>query len=292
MQDYRIETFLSACQTLNFTESARQLHITQPAVSQQIKYLETVYGAPLFRYQGRKLSLTRQGTMLRDACRSMVADEDMLKRRMAALDSGSEQLRLGLSMTVGEFIVQDAIADFIGAHPEFRLSISISDTHSLLDALRQGTIDCAIVEGYFDKTDFGWEQMREELFVGVCARHHTLPKEGLLTFDDLLGDRVITREEGSGTRSVLEHALASSNLTVENFASITETNSITLIKHLVRRDCGISFLYESAVRNELAAGTLTTIPMGDESLHHTITGVWRAESAYSEFYQNVLAELM
>lgn len=262
MQDYRIETFLSACETLNYTESARQLNITQPAVSQHIKYLEHAYDAQLFHYEGRKLSLTRQGRMLRDACRSLAADEDTLKRKMAALKTGAEILRLGMSMTVGEFIVPDALAAFIKVHPEFRLDIRISDTHSLLDALRQGDIDCAIVEGYFDKTDFGWEQMRDEAFVGVCAGSHALPDNRRLTFDDLLGERIITREEGSGTRSVLEHALASYNLTVENFDSIVETNSITLIKHLVSRDCGISFLYESAVRDELAAGTLAPIPWG------------------------------
>lgn len=68
MQDYRIETFLSACETLNYTESARQLNITQPAVSQHIKYLEHAYDAQLFHYEGRKLSLTRQG---KDAARRL-----------------------------------------------------------------------------------------------------------------------------------------------------------------------------------------------------------------------------
>lgn len=79
MLDNRIHTFLAVCQEMNFTRAARKLHITQPAVSQHIQYIERYYGVHAFRFEGKKLFLTPEGKLLRSALLTMKNNEDSLK---------------------------------------------------------------------------------------------------------------------------------------------------------------------------------------------------------------------
>lgn len=290
MQDFRIDTFLSVCETLNYTKTAELLHITQPAVSQHIRFLEDRYGTKLLTYQNRKLQLTDQGGMLRDAARSLKSDDDALRRKMLASHRTREHLFLGLTMTVGECMAAQSIARFLDAHDELQVSVHVADTARLLHDLDQGTIDCAIIEGFCDKSRYGHRTIAAEPFIGVCALgavRSSHPKR----FDDLLGHHLITREKGSGTRGVLEHALADQNLQVGDFARVTETNNIALIKELVEEGSGIAFLYQSAVEAEVLDHRLERIPLACDTLMHDITGVWRKASCFAEYYEGIVNEL-
>ena len=82
MLDFRVETFLTVCRTMNYTRAAEELNITQPAVSQHIAHLERDYGVPLFAYRNKKLQLTDAGALLRDALSTMAHDERLLRDRM------------------------------------------------------------------------------------------------------------------------------------------------------------------------------------------------------------------
>ena len=95
MQDFRMNTFLSVCRTLNYTRSAAELNITQPAVSQHIAYLEKAYGAKLLSYHGKKLTLTPAGELLRDAAATMAHDEATLRDAIAALAGPRRRLKVG-----------------------------------------------------------------------------------------------------------------------------------------------------------------------------------------------------
>ena len=292
MQDFRVETFLTVCETMNYTEAANRLHITQPAVSQQIRFLEESYGVKLFSYANRKLTLTRQGSMLRDGCVSMRNDEDILRRKLAESKGELMLLRLGLTMTVGDFMIADSLARLMAAHPEMRLEVHVDDTGSLLSMLDAGGIDCAIIEGYFDRTLYSWRLVRHEPFIGICSPDHPLPHLGDLRFDELLHEGLIVREEGSVTRAVLEHALAAENLNVCDFAKVTEANSLELICQLVARGCGISFLYQVAAAEQIAMGTLHQIPLVAGDLGHDIVAVWRRDTMFHERYEDLFSELV
>lgn len=290
MQDFRIDTFLSVCETLNYTKSAKLLHITQPAVSQHIHFLEDSYGVKLFSYRNRKLALTDQGRLLRDASLASRNDDEALRRKLAAGGGRAQRFALGLTMTVGEWMAADALAEFVKAHDDLQVSVRVSDTHALLAALDAGTLDCAVVEGFFDATAYDHRTLLWAPFVGVCAPGY-LDCVRPWAFADLLGQRILTREPGSGTRGVLERALADRNLGIDNFAQVTETNSITLIKNLVARGCGVAFLYKAAVADELRAGMLARIPLDCDPLGHDITAVWRKGSFFGDWYAELIEEM-
>ena len=290
MQDFRMSTFLSVCRTLNYTRSAAELNITQPAVSQHIAYLEKAYGAKLLSYRGKKLALTPAGELLRDAAATMAHDEATLRDAIAALAGPRRRLRLGMTLTAGEYVLAEPLAHYLVGHPEVQVRIASSDTERLLAQLHAGEIDCALVEGFFDKSAYAWDTFSTERLVAICAPGHALAGR-TCAFEDLLSEHVLVREEGSGTRAVLEHALAAQNLTVDGFAQASVVESLDVIKILVEHDLGISFLYEAAVARELAAGTLRVIDLEGLAILHDIAFIRLKNSVFEREFQNLFADL-
>ena len=275
-------TFLNVCRTLNYTRSAAELNITQPAVSQHIAFLEKSYDTKLFTYQGKKLSLTAGGELLRKAAATMAHDEDTLRESLAAMAGLRRSLRMGMTLTAGEYVLAPLLPAYLAAHEEVQARIASGDTSFLLEQLRAGEIDCALVEGVFDRSAYDWRVFSTERMVAVCAADHPLARgKKPLRFDDLLDQQVLVRELGSGTRAVLANALAERNLSVDSFARVTEVESINIIKVMVEGGYGISFLYEAAVRRELASGQLSRIPLAGRAIEHDFTFLSLKGSAFA-----------
>lgn len=293
MQDFRVRTFLAVCQTLNYTAAARQLHITQPAVSQHISFLEREYGAQLFEYSHRKLKLTAAGAILQDVLSTRVHDDAMLRRKLHALNGSSRQhLKIGMTLTAGEYVAAKPLARFLAEHPEVHATVKSGDTAHLLALLDKGEIDCALVEGLFDGTVYACDVFSTERLVCACAPACDLLRaEAPATFDDLLGTPLFVREEGSGTRAVLEHALAEHNLTLNAFADVSEVDSLDVIKVFLGEGLGISFIYEAAIERELEAGDLAVIHLAGKPIEHGISFIRLNESAFEEEFQAFFAEM-
>lgn len=280
MQDFRVKTFLTVCRTLNYTRAAEELHITQPAVSQHIAFLEKEYGATLFTYRRKRLELTKAGLMLRDALSTIAHDETMLRERVSALATGAAvELRVGMTLTAGEYLAAAPLAEYLATRPDIRATVRSGGTQHLLDLLDRGEIDCAFVEGLFDRSAYAWDVFRTEQLVCVCAAGHRFAREPK-TVEDLLGERLVTREPGSGTRAVLSNALAARNLSIEGFADTIVAESIGIIKVLVAHDLGIAFLYEAAVQREVQEGALRALPLGERPIQHDVSFIRHKNSAF------------
>ena len=128
MLDFRTETFLTVCQTMNFTAAARQLHITQPAVSQHIHYLEEQYNTSLFLYKNKQLFLTRSGEILHKHLLTMKNDEKAIMEELKSTYDGIASLSIGVTMTIGEYAIVDKLAHFLIRHPEINIHLHYSNT--------------------------------------------------------------------------------------------------------------------------------------------------------------------
>lgn len=112
MLDFRVETFLAVCRHMNFTKAARELNITQPAVSHHIHYLEQAYGTVLFQHNGKRLQLTEAGEILRRTLLTMKHDEQHLQKRMQQAASGTRDYSFGATLSVAEFMINEALGRF------------------------------------------------------------------------------------------------------------------------------------------------------------------------------------
>lgn len=289
MLDFRVETFLAVCQTMNFTRAAEQLHITQPAVSQHIHALEEQYGTKLFRSQGKQLQLTESGRLFFRTAAAMHHD-DLQLREALHQENTRRRLRFGATLTIGEYIMPGPLHRLLEREPDIQLYMLTANTQELLKLLDQGELDFAIVEGYFDKQAYDSLVYCTQRYIPVCSAEHPF-SHPVRRLEDLLEERLLVREPGSGTRNVLERALEVRNLSVRNFRRVTELGSLNLIKSLVCAGAGISFFYQPVVQQELEAGKLREIPLEDCSIYHDFTFLWRRGSLFAADYREIYSLL-
>lgn len=242
MLDYRLDTFLTLCEELNYTKTAKKLHITQPNVSQHIKYLEEYYNIELFKYKNRKLSLTKEGEKLRNLIIRLNSESKKVKLMMEEKDKEKTTLNFGATLTIGEYIMPDIIKKL--DLDKYKILMRVENTKALLWELQNSIIDFAIIEGHFDKSRYDTFLFSKEKFIGITSYKNNKN----YTLDDLFSERLIIREQGSGTREVFEHVFFDNNLSTESFKDILEIGNMNAIQKLVSENIGISFLYERATR--------------------------------------------
>ena len=281
MLDFRVDTFLAVCRCQSFTKAAEALHITQPAVSQHIHWLESAYGARFFVWQGKRMELTEAGRLFLRAATTMRDDALHLKKELGSLADRGRPLLFGATLTVGEYVMPDALARLLTREPGVEVRMQVANTAELLRKLDRGEIDFAIVEGFFEKNEYDHLPYRTERFLPVVSPDYVFQKP-VRVLEDLLSERLLTRELGSGTREILERRLREYNLTVKDFRRVAEIGSLNAIKSLVRAGCGVAFLYEPTVHGELQTGGLREIPLADFSVTHDFTFLWRKNSAFAD----------
>ncbi|MDD3279847.1 MAG: LysR family transcriptional regulator [Lachnospiraceae bacterium] len=291
MLDFRVSTFLTVCDTMNYTKAAELLHITQPAVSQHIHYLENYYQTTLFLTDKKKLVLTPQGELLRQSLSTLRHDTELLKTQCLELEHKPMHLSLGSTLTIGEFVLQNPLISYIKSHPDVLLNYTIADTHILLKKLTAGEIDLALIEGYYQKQDYDSFLYRNEPFLPVCACDYPLKRKHYAV-TDLLEETLFVREEGSGTRNLLEHYLKSYNLSIADFKKVIVINNLNVIRAAVAAGCGITFLFQSVVSRDLSCQTIRQIQVEGFPISHDFTFLWQKNSIHGDWYQTLCQELI
>lgn len=283
MIDFRLKTFLTLSRVLNYTNTAKLLHITQPAVSQHIKHLEEEYGIKLFTYNSKTLSLTRPGKMLYDFLLAMEVSSNKMKEKLSSLDSEELALRFGTTLTVGGYRMKKILPKLLCDFPKRNISMEVGNTKTLLESLRSGKIDFAILEGYFDKSEYEWRLFSKERFIGVCSPLHEF-KDKNISFQDILKERLILREKGSGTRYIFEQLLYEHNVTMNSFNDSVEVGNMEIIKYLVSQNMGITFLYQEAAKKEIDKGDLVKINLSDFDVEREFNFVFLKDSLHHKEY--------
>ena len=237
MLDHKLYTFLTLCETMNYTLAAQRLHITQPAVTQHIRALEAQYGCKLFVYDGKKLNKTPQGELLERSGNALRYQE---ARTLEALHNEERlHLSIGATKTIGEFVIPHLIANYL-KNPHHTLRVEVDNTEKILALIDKGELDFALIEGFFNKSRYGSRLYRREPFVGLCSIHHPLAGQ-TVPLSRLFRENLFLREEGSGTRKILEDVLEKNNYTINNFARTTCISNFGLLEHLVAEGLGITF---------------------------------------------------
>ena len=285
MLDFRMETFLTVCQCMNFTRASEKLNITQPAVSQHIRFLEKHYNTRLFRYEGKKLRLTGAGEILRNASLTMMHDELSMQNEMVRAEEERE-IRFGATRTVGDALMGRILENYLEKYPDAKIHMEVENTKELLGRLDGGEIDFALVEGFFKKSEYDFQKYSDENYIAVCSPDYAFRQEPDC-IENLFQERLLLREAGSGTREVLERYLDAKNLSVSDFERVTEAGSLQTIKELTKAGCGITFLYGTAVQDELKDGTLIQIPLRNFQVYHEFNFIWRRGSIYGDRYREI-----
>lgn len=283
MIDFRHKTFLALCSIRNYTKTAEHLHITQPAVTQHIKFLEEKYNCKLFVYENKRLNLTQEGKELWDLLTRISADANRFARHISTRETQRKDIYFGATLSIGEYLMPQVITEVLRTNPRLNIHMDVGNSQVLLEKLHQGELDFALIEGIIDKAQYDSLVFSREKFIPVCA-----PSSGfagsILEFREILQSTLVLREKGSGTREIFENILRQYNYSLDSFQNIIEIGNMAAIKKLVAANLGITFLYEIAAEKELEVGELCQINIAGFDIIREFNFVFLKGSAFAEKY--------
>ncbi len=259
MENFRLKVFRAVVRHLNFSRAAEELLLTQPAVTQQIKALEDEFGVPLFDRSGGRITLTAAGQRLLPYADQLkeISDEAYEMVTSTAGDRAGK-LALGASQTVGQYLLPNLIAAFLREHPRVEVTAVSGNTDEMLEALAARRIQLALIEGPALRKDFHIEPFMEDQMVLVAPVGHEWADHEV-GIDALKGAPLLMREFGSGSRRVVEAALAKAGLKKKDLRTTMELDSTEGLLSAVEAGLGVTFVSRWAVRNQLSLGTLRVV---------------------------------
>lgn len=248
--------FRTVARHLNFSRAAEELFLTQPAVTQQVKALEDELRVPLFDRTGGHISLTPGGQALLPFAEKMKALSDEAVVAVAgAYGQQAGELCLGASQTIGQYLLPNLVASFLHAHPSVHIKARSGNSDAMLEALLAREIQLALIEGPEQRKDIHIEPFLEDHMVLVVPASHEWARQEIEP-GDLKNQALLMREFGSGSRRVVEQALASVGLKPKDLKIVMELDSTEGLLSAVEAGLGVTFVSRWAVRNQLALGTL------------------------------------
>lgn len=256
IENFRLRVFRTVAKYLNFSRAAEELLLTQPAVTQQIKALEHELDASLFDRTSGHIQLTAAGrTLLTFAEQISSLSEEAVQAVAAVSGQRSGELSLGASQTIAQYVLPGLIAAFRRSHPKVRVTAISGNTDQMLESLVAGNIQMALVEGPERRSDIHVEPfMRDHMVLVVPASHEWAGQE--VTPAMIRSEPLLLREIGSGSRRVIEHALAEAGLKLKDLHVSMEFDSTEGLLSAVEAGLGVTFASHWAVRRQLALGTL------------------------------------
>lgn len=257
MDFQQVNTFYHVARRLNFTRAAADLNLSQPAVSRQIEALENTLGLPLFHRSHRSIALTEAGMILFRQCEQILSLVEQTKASIEALknlESGS--LAVGLSTTVGNYVLPHTILEFTQKYPGIQTSIEIDCTQKILHSVEEGSTDIAVIAGPVISNALYMEPFLKDEIVLAISRDHPLARKGKITFDSLLAYTFLIRREGSHSRQTIQNHFQQIGWKPE---LVMELDTTEAMKQAIMAGTGIAFMSKYAVRFETDYGLIHTI---------------------------------
>lgn len=261
MADRRLKVFHTVARLLNFTKAADALHMTQPAVTFQIRQLEEYFNTRLFDRTHNRVSLTDAGQRVygyADRIFELYDEMENAIREMTGDVSGV--VTLGASTTIAEYMLPFLLGDFKAQNPDVNIRLKVSNTEGIVSMVENNIIDLGIVEASVNNKNLQVDECRQDMLVAIMPPNHPLASSEVLTPQQLLPYPFICREEGSGTREVINEYL-DEHLGKDQVEICLELGSPEAIKGAVEAGMGLSIMSLSTVAKELKLESLVAIPM-------------------------------
>ncbi|MEW5791309.1 MAG: selenium metabolism-associated LysR family transcriptional regulator [Pseudomonadota bacterium] len=262
MADRRLQVFHTVARLLSFTKAAEILHMTQPAVTFQIKQLEEQFNTRLFDRTHNRISLTEAGTIVFEYAERILNLYSELQNRVGEMTGDVRGvLLLGASTTIAEYMLPRVLGDFKERYPEVQVRMHVANTDRIVSMVEDNTIDLGVVEAAVSNKSLAVRKCCMDQMVAIFPPTHFLAQQSSVRAADLLNYAFVSREEGSGTREVTNEYLAAAGLDPNDLNITMELGSPESVKGAVEGGLGISVVSEATVRKEIALGTLVAIPL-------------------------------
>lgn len=263
----QLEAFVAVAKHLSFTRAAAEMNLTQPAVSMQIKQLETQVEQPLFEHMGKKLFLTEAGREVREYARQVLQQVDNMETGLASL-KGLERGTLSISVaTTAHYFAPKLLSIFYQRYPGVNVKLDVTNRESLVSQLENNTVDLVIMGRPPETVDVEAGTFMENPLVLIAPADHPFGREKSIQIKRLEDEVFLVREEGSGTRKAMEKFFDQHEI---NMTTGMEVSSDEAIKQSVQAGLGLGIMSRDAIHNEISLGHL----IAPDVLHFPIMRQW------------------
>ncbi|WP_455386029.1 LysR substrate-binding domain-containing protein [Acidihalobacter prosperus] len=262
MADRRLQVFYTVAKLLSFTKAADALHMTQPAVTFQIRQLEDHFNTRLFDRTHNRVSLTEAGQVayqFSERIFELYAEMENAVKELTGDVSGA--LTVGASTTIAEYMLPSLLGTFKAKHPDVNLRLKVSNTEGIVSMVENNVIDLGVVEAPVANKNLLVEVCQEDELVLVVPADHPLAQREAVAANELIGYPFICREEGSGTREVVTEYLNAQGIDRTDLNECLELGSSESIKGAVEAGMGVSILSRATLGKELELGMLAAVPL-------------------------------
>jgi DNA-binding transcriptional LysR family regulator len=266
-----MRVFLVAAEEKNFSNAARRLNMSQSAVSQNIRAMEQVYGVELFQRHGRSVILSETGEallpMVREVLRAARLMEDSLQDIKNEIGG---ELLIGCSTSAGKYLMPALLSMFQEEYPAVHPRVKVMGRDGVYDRLLNQVIPFGVSSKHFDHRDLECMPLFEDRIFLIVPVNHPWAMYGKAMPDDLLDQKIILREEMSGTCETVMQGLKSYGITPDMLNVTMELGNPEAIEMAVERGVGIAFVSEMIAARGLALGRIKKVELQGVDLHRTV----------------------
>lgn len=275
----QLRIFLAVVEHLHFTRAAEELYITQPAVSAAIQSLEREYSVKLFHRVGRRIEITDAGRMLNIEARKILDQVRITERGLRELNNLQRgELRIGSSLTVGNYWLPDKISRFKSEYPGIAVECTLANAEEICEGTASGLFDLGLVTGTLKPSlqdSLDSQKVGNDRLQIVVGRSHPWYHRPQITITELRNTSWVMRESGSGTQQMFEQALQSWGIHPSTLAIVLILTSSEMVKAVVESGSGAAAISEMMIQKELQLGTLGAVQVVDDQT----TALYKLEMA-------------
>ncbi|MBW4518275.1 MAG: LysR family transcriptional regulator [Scytolyngbya sp. HA4215-MV1] len=259
----QLRIFLAVAEHLHFTRAAETLYITQPAVSAAIQSLEAEYGIKLFHRVGRRVEITEAGRLLYIEAQKILEQVMITERNLRELNNLQRgELRLGASLTIGNYWLPDKISQFQQEFPGIRVNCTLANAEEIAEGTASGRFDLGLISGEVKSTlqhSLLQEVVGRDRLQIVVGQSHPWFQRAAIQVSELLATSWVLREPGSGAQQVFEYALRSWGVELAQLTVMLVLSSSEMVKAVVEQGNGAAAIPELMVHKELRLKTLKAV---------------------------------
>lgn len=257
-----MKIFIMVCECNSITLAAKKLFVAQPAISFAIKELEEYYGVKFFDRISKKLYITEKGKEFFSYSSQIINLVEEMENKIKNNDTLGI-LKIGSSLTIGKYFLNDYLKKFQQAYPLIQTNISVENSNIIEARILDNLLDIGLIEGIVHSDSIVSETFFEDRLVFICNKSHPYVKKEKLLFKDILKENFILREKGSGVREIFNSFITSKELAVKPG---WESISTGVIINAVKNNMGVSLLSYQMVKKEIEEGKLAILNVKDVEL--------------------------
>lgn len=261
----QLHTFRLLARLRSYSRVAKELGLTQPAITRQIHELEKIFDLRLVEVVRRQAQLTEAGRFLAERSELLLGDAAALRRDMHEFSRGAKgSLEVGATVTIGTYALPRLLARFRALHPEVTLHVEVGNTEAMQERLRSGRLGLALIEGSIDGKDLeATPYQSDDLVLVVPSRGHRFSARRFVQPGELADETLILREAGSGTRAFAERMLRFSGVTAQSIIGLASAEAAIVA---VEERLGIAILSSLAASRAVGEGHLRIVPIASVEL--------------------------